>query len=211
MKSKGQMFLIGAAVIVAALVIIRANMAGSLAAYEIEKLETTLENSIFENILNEMNKTMILSSDNPQQIDNNIFDFMNFTESKIYGHSMTLKILYVGIISNKTISRMNVSLINSIDSTIDANFSIPGQSSVKSGIVNYEKWDSNFTIIPSTNYDLILTYNATTNDNSTSVTENITVSTKSSRDVYVGFLYIVLESEDAIHAEKYQKPINMNK
>lgn len=211
MRSKGQMFLIGAVVIVASLVIIRAKMSSPISKYEIQKLESNLENSIFDNLVNELNNTMIFSSNSPQDIDDNVFDFINFTESKMSGHSMTMKVLYVGLIGNKTINRMNVSVINCLDEAIDVNLSISGQSIFKSGIVNYEKWDSNFTISAGTNYDVNLLYNSTTNDQTTSRTETISINTKNNRDVYVGFVHVLLESDDATHAQKYEKSFKMKK
>jgi hypothetical protein len=209
--AKGQMFLIAAIVIVASLVAMKANMSSPLAKYEMESLEVALENNIFDNVINELNNTMIFTSNEPQNISENVHDFINFTKSKISSQSMTLKVLYVGIISNSTIDRMNVSVINALDSAIDVNVSIPSQSNVKSGIVNYERWDSNFTIDAGNNYVLYLAYNSTSGDGSTRKTETISIDTKKNRDVYDGFFYVLLESVDATHAQKYQKTFKMKK
>ena len=211
MMSKGQMFLIAAVVIVTSLVAIKVSMSSPYAKYEMESIEVALENDIFENVVNELNNTMVFTSNEPQSISENVHDFMNFTKSRISGHSMTLKVLYVGIISNKTISRMNVSVINCLESAIDVNVSILGQSNVKSGVINYERWDSNFTITPGDNYVVYLTYNSTANDGSTVKTESISIDTKNDRDVYDGFLYVLLESTDASHTAKYQKTFKMKK
>lgn len=204
------MFLIAAVVIVASLVIIKFNTASPGAKKEKEILEVRFENDIFENIVNELNNTLRFSYYDPQNITKNVFDFANFTERKMAEHSMSFTFLYIGVISNKTINAMNVSLINMIDSTIDANLTIVGQSDTKSDIINYERWDTNFTITPGTQYELNLTYNSTAGDAATSITESITVTTKTNKDVYVGFFYASLVSQDATHIKKYQKPINIH-
>ena len=208
-KSKGQMFLIAAVVIVASLVIIKFNTSGPSAKKERESLEVRFENDIFENIVNELNNTLRFSYYDPHNITRNVFDFANFTERKMAEHSMSFRFLYIGIISNKTTSVMNVSLVNMLDSTIDANFTVSAQSKTRSNIINYERWDTNFTITPGTQYELIFKYNSTTGDASTSTTESITVKTKTSKDVYIGFFHIELESQDATHMEKYQKTISI--
>jgi hypothetical protein len=209
-SSKGQMFLIAAVVIVASLVIIKLNVASPAAKKEKEVLEVTFENDIFENIINELNSTIRFSYYEPENITKNVFDFANFTEEKMLGRSMDLTFLYVGSLTNKTTSITNVSLINMLDSTIDANFTFNGQSDARSNIVNYERWDTNFTIAPGTTYDLILRYNNTAGDASTTTTENITVKTKTTKDTYIGFFYVSLESQDATHRGKYQKTINIS-
>jgi hypothetical protein len=208
---KGQMFLIGAIVIVASLVIIKFNMASPAAMKEKESLEAQFESDVFENIADELNSTIDFSYDNPQNITRNVFDFANFTEAKLAEHSLSFKFLYVGIIANKTISRMNVSLVNMLDGTIDANFTISGVgSNTKRGIVDYERWDTNFTISPGTQYELVLTYNSTAGDTSSTSAYIITVKTKKNKDVYASFFYVLLQSQEATHAAKYQKTVNIH-
>lgn len=212
MGKKGQMFLIGAVVIVTSIVIIKFNMASPAAKKGRESLKVMFEHDIFENIVNELNSTMRFSHSVPQNVTRNVFDFANFTERKMMEHSMGLTFLYVGVISNRTINRMNVSLINMLDSTIDANFTLNDSQSAKTtDIANDEKWDNNFTITPGTHYELNLTYNITTGGATSSTAESITIKTKNNKDVYIGFFYVSLESEDATHREKYQKTINIQK
>jgi len=211
MGKKGQMFLIGAVVIVASLVIIKFNMASPAAKKERESLEVRFEHDIFENIANEFNSTLRFSNYEPENITTNVFDFANFTERKMMGHSMDFTFLYVGALCNRTTNKIDISLVNMLGSTIDANVSLDdGQSNATSNIVNYERWDSNFTITPGTEYKLNLTYNSTAGDATTRTIESITVKTKKNKDIYVGFFYVSLESEDATHTGKYQKKININ-
>lgn len=208
MKSKGQMFLIGAVIIVSSLAVIKANTMSSSARYELEKLESTLEGEIFKNLVSELNNTVIYSSNSPQMIDMNVFEFMNFTQSKSYGRAMELNALYVGIISNSTIDRMNVSVINMLGNEMDVDLSIPGQSFSNNDMPDRSKWDTNFTITSGNNYNVTVVYNLT---EGFSVNKTIYVDTKSNRDVYVNFVYIALESEDALHVQEYQKTIKISK
>lgn len=210
---KGQMFLIAAVVIIASMVIIKFNMAGPAAKKQQETLEVRFEHDIFENIKTEFDNTLRFSYYTPQAMTENVFDFANFTESKMAGHSMGFTFLYVGVISNSTTNTLNVSLINMLDNSIDANFTLNDsstQSNATVGIVNYEQWDTDYAITVGDTYQLDLTYNSTSGDASTSKTESVTVKTKKNKDVYVGFFYIVLESEDATHAGNYQKTVNIH-
>lgn len=211
MDRKGQMFLIAAVVIVASLVTIKVSMSGTSTSYEIRSMEVQMESSMFANIVNEMNNTMIYTSNSPQDICASVHEFVNFTNSGMAGKSKSLGVLYVGVISNHTIDRMNVSVINSLGNAIDVNVSIPGQSSTVAGIANQGRWDSNFTITSGTHYTLYLTYNSTSGDGSTSEVDAIQIDTKNNRDVYDGFLYIYMDTGDALYTQKYQKTFKMKK
>lgn len=206
---KGQMFLVAAIVIVSSIVIIKFNMASSSATREVLTMKVRFEDKVFENLENEFNNTMSFSSDIPTNITRNVFDFANFTESKINAHSMSLRILYLGVTANKTTNYANTTLINMLDEPIDAKITINGQTEITSDIEKYEQWDRNFTITPGTEYTLTLVYNITSGNNSTSTTESITVNTKKHRDMYTGFFYIMLKSPDATHVRKYTKSINI--
>lgn len=198
---KGQMFLLGALIIVGVLVILRYNIAYPTAMEEKKVLEVRFENDIFNNLINEFNNTLRFSYDESLNITSNVFDFANFTEAKISEHSMEFKSLFVGSIANKTTNITNVSLINMLDETIGVNFTFDGQSDEKLDISNYEQWDTNFSITPGTKYTLTLSYDG--------VVENITIKTKKNKDVYVGFFYISLESDSAIHKARYRKTMNL--
>lgn len=204
--SKGQMFLIAAIVIVASLVIIKFNTSYPSSSRTEEAVRARFENSIFENVVNELNETLVISQDIPVNITNNIFNFANFTESKMSGQSMTFKLLFVGAVANRTTNALNVSLINMLDSSINATLVLDGQSDFRSGVADYEKWNTSFTITPGTTYTLNVTYNFLASGNTT---ESISVKTKKGKDVYVGFFYVVLEGPDATHVGRYQKSVNL--
>jgi hypothetical protein len=198
---KGQMFLLGAVVIVGILVILKYNISYPNALEEKKTLEGRLENDLFNNIVEELNGTLIFSYEEPMNITYNVFDFANFTRLKVSEHSMALKFLFVGSIANSTTDTLNVSLINMIGYTIDASLTLDGQSDAEQEIHDYEMWESGFTITPGSQYVLQIGYNGGV--------ENITINSKSNKDVYVGFFDISLESEDSTHAARYQKDMNL--
>lgn len=200
-KNKGQMFLLGALIITGILVILRYNIAYPGAIEEKKALEVRLENEIFNNIMEEFNSTLRFSYSEPLNITSNVFDFANFTELKISEHSMLFKFLFVGSVANRTTNTLNVTLVNMLNQVINADFTLDGQSDSQSNIVNYETWDTNFTITPGNQYILTLTYDGTT--------ENVTIKTKQNKDVYTGFFYVSLESEDATHTKLYQNYMNL--
>jgi len=204
---KGQMYLLGALVMVGILVILKYNIAYPSAVGEKKVLEVRFENDIFNNLLNEFNNTLRFSYDGPLDITKNVFDFANFTEAKIIEHSLGFKFLFVGSVANETTDLTNVTLINMLDVPIDASLTFDGQSDERKNIQNHESWDASFGITPGTTYTLTLAYNETLTYNET--VENITIKTKKNKDVYVGFFYISLESSDAFHRISYQKDMNL--
>lgn len=211
MDSKGQMFLIAAVVIVAALVTIKVSMSGTSTAYDIKSIEVQMDSSTFSNIVNEMNNTMIYASNTPQDICGNVHEFINFTRSGMASKSKELSSIYIGAISNHTLGVMNVSVVNSLGSAIDVNISIPGQSSVVSGLADQGRWDSYISISPGTHYTLHVSYNSTSGDISTLNYDTVQIDTKNNRDVYDGFLYMKMDTGDALYTQKYQKSFKMKK
>jgi hypothetical protein len=199
---KGQMFLLAALVIVTVLVILRYNIAYPAATEEIKTLEARFENKMFDNLINELNNSLSFSYDNTTNMTRNVFDFANFSKPKIGEHAMLFKTLFVGSVANKTTNILNVSVVNILDTEIAANLTFDGQSD-SSTVPNYGRWDTNFTITPGTTYTLSLTYDSTV--------ENITIKTKKNKDMYVGYFYVLIESENAVHQTRYQNDIKMHR
>ena len=199
---KGQMFLIGALIIVGVLVILRYNINYPNAAEEKKLIETSFENKMFNNVIKEFNNTIQFSYDEPLNITSNVFDFANFTELKIGEHSMTFKFFFLGALTNITSGILNITTINMLDEDIDVNLTLDGQSDTQTDIANYGVWGTSFTITPGNSYTLTITYDETT--------ENVSINTKSNKDVYTGFFYILLESEHASHETRYQKSIDID-
>jgi cell division protein FtsL len=201
MGKKGQMFLLIAVVIVIAIVVLRYNITYPLAAEEKKTLEARFENRMFNNLIEEFNNSLKFSYYNTTNMTKNVFDFANFSKSKVDEHSMLLKALFVGSVANRTTGNLNVSLINMLSTSVNANLTLGGTSFINS-VENYGKWDVNFTITPGTQYTLQLTYDSTT--------EDIKIITKPTKDVYVGFFYISMETDNSLHRARYQSHIDID-
>jgi len=201
MRSKGQMFLIGAVIIASSLVILKVVSRSSSVMEEIKTLKVRFEGDIFSNLLAEFNRTMDFSFYEPLNITKNVHDFGNFTKRKMVEHSLDLKFVFVGSLANRTIGYMNVSVVNLFGYNINATLTLNDSQTNTSTVVDYGRWDTNFTITPGSDYILTVTYDSTIN--------NVTIETKSNKDVYVGFFDVSLESSDAIHRSEYQKSITL--
>ena len=201
MGRKGQMFLLIAVVIVLVIVVLRYNITYPLAAEEKKTLEARFENRVFSNLIEEFNNSLKFSYYNTTNMTKNVFDFANFSKSKVDEHSMLLKALFVGSVANSTTGDLNVSLINVLNTRINANLTLGGTSFVNS-VENYGRWDLNFTVTPGTQYVLRLEYDSTA--------ENITIRTKPTKDVYVGFFYVSMETDNSLHKTRYQTHIDID-
>ena len=201
MGRKGQMFLLGAVIIVIVIVVLKYNISYPLAVEERKTLEARFENRMFNNLIEECNNSLKFSYYNSTNMTRNVFDFANFSKSKIEEHSMSFNFLFVGTVSNKTTNQSNVSVINMLNERIVANITFDSQSSA-SAVENYGKWDTNYTITPGTQYALQLTYDGNV--------ENITIDTKQIKDVYTGFFYFSLETDNAFHRTRYESHIDLD-
>lgn len=200
-SKKGQMFLLGSVVIVSVLVILRYTIAYPAASEEKKTLEARFENQMFNNMIDELNNSLRFSYPNTTDMTTNVFDFANFSKSKIEEHAMSFRLIYVGSIANRTTNLLNVSLINILNKDMYANITLDGQSNA-SLVTNYGKWDTVYTITPGTQYTLSLGYDGTV--------ENITIKTKTTKDVYVGYFYMALETENSLHQASYQNDVDMD-
>jgi len=201
MGNKGQMFLIAAIVIVSSIVILKFNMASPSATRQIITMKARFEGSIFENMMNELNNTLRFSADVPTNITDNMFDFANFTETKINSRSLKFKMVYVGSISNYTTNAVNSTVINMMDDAVDVSITLNGVTEAKDGLADYGTWETNITVSPGTTYTMTFVHGSST--------ESITIKTKKKKDVYTGYFYVVLESEYATHINEWTKTFNL--
>jgi len=206
---KGQMFLIAAAVIVSAIVVLGVNMASPSASKEAETMKATFESEIFDNLMTEFNATMDVSANAPENITSNVVDFANFARAKIAGRSMTLKLLFVGTVANKTletlnVTTLNVTTLNMLGDPINASLETNSQVSTNASIANNGRWDTSFTVTAGNTYLLNITYNT---EGGSGTKETIEIKTKKNKDSYTGFFYVIMSGASANHASKYQKYI----
>lgn len=200
-KRKGQMFLIAAIIIASSLIILKLVSRSPVVMEETKILKVTYEASIFSNLINELNKTMDFSFYEGINITRNVFNFGNFSKRKMAEHSLDLKIVFVGSLANSSISFINVTVINLFGANINVTLTLNDSQSNTSMVANYGRWDTNFTITPGNDYILTVSYD--------SIANNVTIETKSNKDVYVGFFDVFLKSSEAVHRSKYQKSLTL--
>jgi hypothetical protein len=204
MGSKGQMFLIAAVVIVAAIVVLGFNMTSSSATKEAEAMKATFETDMFGNVLNEFNATMDVSANAPENVTSNTVDFSSFAQANLAGRSMTLKLLFVGTVANKTLQTLNVTVLDMLGYAVNASLEANGQTASNASVANNGRWDASFTITSGSTYLMNITYNAA---GASGTTETIAVQTKKNKDTYTGFFYVIMSGSSSNHVSKYQKYI----
>jgi hypothetical protein len=200
------MFLIVAVVIVSSIVILKFGMASPAAAKEAESMKSRFENDMFENVVGELNATMDNSYNTPENITTNVQDFAGFADSKMAGRSTVFKFLYVGATANKTLNALNVSVVNMLDSVVNASLALAAQTRSNSSVANNGRWDTSFNITPGSSYLLNLTYNT---EGGSATTETIQITTKKNKDTYTGFFYVTLGGAGTTHVSKCQKSMNL--
>lgn len=195
------MFIIFAIVIVSALVVIKALTKLPSTIEEKRVLEGTLEDRLFTNIKNELQRALEFSVHEQENITENVFDFANFTRRGVTEHRLIFKLLYVGILANKTNQKMNITLVNLLNNQTIVNLTrtdIGALSNCNS--IAVEDWGTcinnslDFTL--GTTYTLNVTYGSNT--------INVGIKTKTNKNVYVGFFDITLESTEATHRKRFQ-------
>jgi hypothetical protein len=198
--NKGQMFIILATILIVSLVILKGTTTLRGVTKQREVLEASLEYETFQNLVNEFVKALDFSIYQPENITTNIFDFGNFSRYKMKEHSIDFLFFYVGCLVNSTTQQMNVTVVNLLGETIDVslelNTSTP-QTDSQNDIVDASSWTTSFSFTPGENYNLTVNY--------ATYTQEITIETETSKDVYVGFYDISLKTPEAIHKKKFQE------
>ena len=192
------MFLIGAFIIAASLVVLKLNMKAPSIEEEIRLLDITMENSIASNLMTELENSAKFSVDQKNSISTNVFDFANFTERRAAEHGLEFKFLFTGSYANVSNNYLNVSVINMLNAPVNVSLNLNDGSAVQTNeMIDNTIWNTNFTFTPGTNYNLTVGYNST-------YTQNVTIKTKSNTDIYVGFFDITLQTSDSVYTNKIQ-------
>jgi hypothetical protein len=192
---KGQMFLIITIVIVSGLLIIKAtSLAPEL--FERKKIsEATLETRIHDNIVKELKNVPRISANDKENITTNVFDFANFTQRKMNERFLDFKFFFVGSLA-RTSNIVNTSVLNLMGEQKNVTLNLNG--TIKNSLVSSNsRWDTSFDITAGSTYTMTVSF--------TNYTENVTIKTKSNKDVYVGLFDVYLESQEAVHRNLTQQ------
>jgi len=194
------MFLLAAFIIAATLIALRISIKTPTIQEQIKLLEITLENNIANNFQEELKNSVKFSIDKKTNITTNVFDFANFTERKASELSMDFELLFVGSLTNISNNYLNVSVINMLNKPINVSLNLSNGTvqTANSEIADSTRWDMNFTFNPGSNYNLTVSYNST-------YTENVTIKTKSNRDIYVSFFDVTFKTFEAVYKNKTQE------
>ena len=199
---KGQVFLLTAGVVIAVLVALKGFAVVQQISSEREILDVSLENLAFRNIDDEVRRIIGISASTPRNISDNSIDFLNFTRTGSYGHSLDFRTLFIGVLANSTNQTMNITVLqflreSNLNVTIKLNTSSVQTNSTllnDSGI-----WINNFTFTAGQGYNLTVTLPDKNYE------ENITVDTKTSKDTYTGFFDLRLISGRAVYRSTFQQ------
>ncbi len=200
-SAKGQMFLITSVVIVSMLVILKVNIASGGAERQLITMQTRMENYMFDNFKAEFNNTIDYSSHAPENITKNVFDFGNFTESKMEDHSIGFKMFYLGMVANETTNKLGFTAINMMDKTINVVLSLDGQQKSVNNLPDYGNWTDVYDIDPGTDYTMIITYDT--------YSYQFELRTEQHNDVYIGYSHLTFETEDASHVSKTHRTLDV--
>jgi hypothetical protein len=200
---KGQMFLLAAIIIIASIIALGSELRLTGISVQRGNLEMRFESEIFSNVVNELKHALQYSYDSPENMTLNIFDFGNCTREKMAERSLKFKFLFSGIFVNISSNEMNVSVINLMNKPINVTLELntsPPQTASKINLKDYGLWSTKFTSITSnTAYSLNISYEKS---------HNVTIEVRT-KDVYVGFFDVNLESDIALHRNVFQESYEM--
>jgi len=198
LSKKGQMFLIISVIIVFTLIILKTSINLPDILQQKREMEGRYDKEMFENVKGELVKTIEISYHQSPNITRNVFDFANFTRSKMEERLFDFRLLYVSSITPESGTDMNVTLVNLLNKPINASLSLNGSSQNNDNMLDSTGWDTSFVITPGDDYILTVSYNNT-------YESNITIKTASGDSKYIGFFDISLGSLETTYKDKFQK------
>jgi opacity protein-like surface antigen len=201
MRTKGQMFLITATIIIVILVLLRTSVNLPNILQKEKELKTRFEKEFFQNTADELVKVIDISYHQPSKITNNVFNFGNFTRKKMTERLQSFEFLYAGVIMPASSGNdiMNVTIVNLLSKPINATLQLNSLTPINySQMLDSTSWTTNYSINQGQTYTLIVGYNGT-------YSENVTIQTKVNKSVYVGFFDITLTGSETTYKDKFQK------
>lgn len=195
---KGQIFLIIAIITIVTLMMLRVSLDLNKIMENKRYLESGLERQEFQNVKDEIVKSIVISSKNTAAIANNVNDFAKFARSSLAGRTGELKGLFVHSVhpsvSTGVDTRLNVTVLNILgQEVVTLNLSLNGSSQIFSSVKDSSTIETNFTFTTSSNANYTLSaYYLTAYENKT---EEVTIPVEIGKSKYVGFFDLRLVSE----------------
>ena len=203
MKNKGQMFLLASVIIVVLLIALKISSNIPDISEKQRKLQGDFETEFFINSVNELTEVITISLYH-SNISTNVYDYSNFTRTKLTERLLTFNMLFVGVNTNHTTSQMNITLLNFLNKQIDAVLTMNGSSDSQNSIPDQGIWETNFSYTPGNLYVLYVSYDGG------SYNESIILDTPSGQDRYYGFFDVELQGTESTYKDKFQKSYNLN-
>jgi len=213
---KGQIYLIIAIIVITVMFTLKSSLDTTKLLESKRHLEMSLEREQFENIKNEIYNTVSFSTNQSQNINTNLDNFVKYTRLKLRGRTYDLNGLLVKTVypspSSGVDTRINVSVLNFLGKeirTLNLSFSYaPGANQTFSSVRDEAVLDSNFTFntVSDVNYTLTVFYLTQTE----AVTEVITIPVNLGKSKYVLFTDIRLKSNIEEIRDKYRDVFQLN-
>lgn len=206
MSSKGQMFLILAAIILSSLVAVIYAVNTGQFLYTKKQLEAEYEKTFYLTLKKELVKSVEINSQQSNVTDS-LKNFTSFTRDRLYGKGLQLKLfssqsIFRNVTANMN-TTMNVSILNMLGETISdlyLIFSYDNSSYMVNSLVDNSTYYTNFTFNTSSdrNYTLNISYTATT-----SRVYNVTIPVVVGEGKIVSLFDFQLESAVASYREEF--------
>jgi len=218
MSMKGQTFVIMAIIIVIVMVMLKSSLNFVKIIENKRYIESGLERYQFQNVKDELEKTIQISYPNGKNITDNLNEFLKFSRQSFKSRTIELNGLfleaYFPTIETGIDTRLNVSVLNLLGETINTiNLSFSGsgvgQTQTNYTFEDYNILDTNFTFNLQANvynYTLNITYN-TSSENATKI---IIIPTEVGKTKYIYYFDIRMVSNKLEQRDILESTVILN-
>jgi len=218
MSMKGQTFVIMAIIIVIVMVMLKSSLNFVKIIENKRYIESGLERYQFQNVKDELEKTIQISYPNGKNITDNLNEFLKFSRQRFKSRTIELNGLfleaYFPTIETGIDTRLNVSVLNLLGETINTiNLSFSGsgvgQTQTNYTFEDYNILDTNFTFNLQANvynYTLNITYN-TSSENATKI---IIIPTEVGKTKYIYYFDIRMVSNKLEQRDILESTVILN-
>lgn len=215
---KGQTFVIMAIIIVIVMVMLKSSLNFVKIIENKRYIESGLERYQFQNVKDELEKTIQISYPNGKNITDNLNEFLKFSRQSFKSRTIELNGLfleaYFPTIETGIDTRLNVSVLNLLGETINTiNLSFSGsgvgQTQTNYTFEDYNILDTNFTFNLQANvynYTLNITYN-TSSENATKI---IIIPTEVGKTKYIYYFDIRMVSNKLEQRDILESTVILN-
>jgi len=203
MKNKGQMFLLTSVIMVILLIALKISSNVPDILEKERKLHGDFETEFFINSVDELSEAIRISA-HQSNISTNVYDYSNFTRTKLTERLLTFNMLFVGVNANHSTNQMNITVLNFLNENINAVLTMNGSSDSQNNIADQGIWETNFSYTDGNLYVLYISYD------SGAYNESITLDTPTNKNRYYGFFDVELVGTESTYKDKFQKSYKLD-